>query len=96
MSCVFSPLAESDLENIGDYIAQDNPQRAVSFVLELKEQCSKICDMPLAFPLRPELGEGFRMVVFRSYLIFYRAFENTVRIERVLHGARNIQVLFDS
>ena len=96
MSCVFSPLAESDLESIGDYIARDNPQRAVSFVLELKEQCSKICDMPLAFPLRPELGEGFRMVVFKSYLIFYRAFEKTVRIERVLHGARNIQVLFDS
>ena len=33
---------------------------------------------------------------FKSYLIFYRAFENTVRIERVLPGARNIQVLFDS
>ena len=96
MSCVFSPLAESDLEGIGDYIARDNPQRALSFVLELKEQCEKICDMPLAFPLRSELGEGFRMVVFKSYLIFYRAFEKTVRIERVLHGARNIQVLFDS
>lgn len=96
MSCVFSPLAESDLEGIGDYIARDNPQRAISFVLELKEQCEKICDIPLAFPLRSELGEGFRMVVFKSYLIFYRDFENTVRIERILHGARNIQVLFNS
>jgi plasmid stabilization system protein ParE len=28
MQCVFSPLAEFDLEEIGDYIARDNPARA--------------------------------------------------------------------
>lgn len=96
MFCVFSPRAELDLEAIGDYIALDNPQRAVSFIHEIQEQCSKIAEMPLAFPLRPELGEGFRMVVVKSYLIFYRIEEETIRIERILHGARNIQVLFDS
>ena len=26
------PLAELDLEEIGDYIARDNPARAVSFI----------------------------------------------------------------
>jgi toxin ParE1/3/4 len=96
MLCVFSPRAERDLEDIGDYIARDNPPRAVSFLQEMREQCSKIAETPLAFPLRPELGEGFRMVVFKSYLIFYRSEAESVRIERVLHGARNIQVLFDS
>jgi len=34
MRLSFSPLAEQDLESIGDYIAADNPVRAVSFVLE--------------------------------------------------------------
>jgi toxin ParE1/3/4 len=32
MQCVFSPLAEFDLEEIGDYIARDNSSRAVSFI----------------------------------------------------------------
>ena len=32
MSLVFSPLAESDLEDIGDYIAMDNPTRAIEFI----------------------------------------------------------------
>lgn len=96
MLCIFSPRADLDLEGIGDYIARDNPQRAESFIQEIREQCAKIADMPLAFPLRPELGEGFRMVVFKSYLIFYRSDTDTIRIERILHGARNIQVLFDS
>ncbi len=45
MQCVFSPLAELDLEEIGDYIARDNPSRAVSFIREIREQCAKIVPM---------------------------------------------------
>jgi len=96
MPCVFSPHAAIDLEDIGDYIARENPERAVTFILEMKERCDKIAATPRAFPLRPELGEGFRMMVFKSYLVFYRIDGDTVRIERVLHGARNIQALFDA
>lgn len=48
---------------------------------------------PRAAPLRPELGEGVRMVVFGDYLIFYRESRSRVIIERVLHGARDIQDL---
>ena len=33
-----SPLAERDLETIGDYIAHDNPPRALSFVAESKDR----------------------------------------------------------
>ncbi len=35
MKLGLSPLAEQDLEAIGDYIAQDNPIRAISFMEEL-------------------------------------------------------------
>ena len=31
--------AENDLEQIGDYIAEDNPKRALSFVLALRDKC---------------------------------------------------------
>jgi len=95
MKCELSPLAELDLEEIGDYIARDNPARAVSFVREIRGRCVKIAGNPEASPLRHELGEGIRMAVFGRYLIFYTADSERVRIERVLHGARNIPVLFD-
>jgi len=39
MAIRFTPLASSDLEAIGDYIAQDKPDRAYSFVLEIR--CNK-------------------------------------------------------
>jgi len=61
MHCVFSPLAEQDLEEIGDYIARDNPNRAVSFIREVRDRCAKITDNPRTAPLRPELGAGIRM-----------------------------------
>ena len=35
MGVLFTPLAETDLEVIGDYIAQDNPARALTFIQEM-------------------------------------------------------------
>ena len=32
MRLEFQPQAERDLEGIGDYIAQDNPRRAITFL----------------------------------------------------------------
>jgi toxin ParE1/3/4 len=36
MQLLITPLAARDLEEIGDYIALDNPTRAGSFVAELR------------------------------------------------------------
>jgi toxin ParE1/3/4 len=94
MRCTISPLAESDLEEIGDYNARDNPHRAISFIQEIKERCFNVSEMPESAPLREKLGEGIRMVPFGRYLIFYTIDREGVRIERILHGARNIPILY--
>jgi len=94
MQCLFSVIAERDLEEISDYIARDNPARAVSFLQEMRGQCLKITAYPEAAPLRPELGAGIRMLPFGRYLIFYTVHADHVRVERVIHGARNIPDLF--
>jgi toxin ParE1/3/4 len=94
--CVLSPLAETDLEEIGDYIARDNPRRALTFVQELRERCTQITHHPEAAPLRPEFGVDLRLVPFGRYLIFYTVSAKAVRIERILHGARQLQDLFDA
>jgi toxin ParE1/3/4 len=85
---VFSPRAEADLEEIGDYIARDNSARAVTFLDELREHCSAIVNAPQLYALREELGAGIRIAVHGRYLILFRADEESVRIERIVHGAR--------
>lgn len=43
--------ARADLIAIGDYIAQDNPLRALSFVDELEMRCTALGDSPHAYAL---------------------------------------------
>jgi toxin ParE1/3/4 len=96
MRLIFAPLALADLEEIGDYIALDNPSRALSFIRELRAQCRKIVDNPLAFPAREDLAPGLRVLPQGQYLIFYRPMDTTVRVERILHGARDVGAQFTS
>lgn len=51
MIVYFSAEAEHDLEVITDYIARDNPIRALSFLRELREKCTGLADFPERFPL---------------------------------------------
>jgi toxin ParE1/3/4 len=64
-----SPKAARDLEAIGDYIAYDNPTRAVSFIREIRQQFRGIARRPAAFPARDDVGVGVRMAVHGKYLI---------------------------
>lgn len=96
MRCRFSPLAELDLEEIGDYIARDNPHRAVSFIGEIRDRCLLILYTPHDAPLRESLGAGIRIVPFGRYVIYYTVHEaaDEVRVERILHSSRDIDQSF--
>jgi plasmid stabilization system protein ParE len=89
----FSPKANSDPENIGDYIARDNPGRALSFVLELKDRCKNLGDFPESHPEFPALGDNARFMTHGNYVVLYNVLSDRVRIESVLHGARDILAL---
>lgn len=89
-----SPLAERDLETIGDYVAHDNPPRALSFVAELRTLCAKIAKAPQAHRARPELGEGIRSCAHGNYVIFFTITKARLSIVRVLHGAMDIAAQF--
>ncbi len=92
----FSPESRLDLLEIATFIARDNPARARSFVTELETVCSNLVAHPEIGMLRPELHGRLRMLPHGRYLIFYQMLQDTVRIERILHGARNISSLFDT
>ncbi|MFC4486849.1 type II toxin-antitoxin system RelE/ParE family toxin [Tepidiphilus baoligensis] len=91
---IFLPQAEADLEAIGDYIARQNPRRAVSFVCELRAQCRKIAQAPKAYRPRPELGPGLHSCAYGNYLVLFFEEPGLVRIVRVLHGAMDIDAQF--
>jgi toxin ParE1/3/4 len=89
-----SSFIESDLEAIADYIAQDNPMRAVSFIREIREELRLVGQHPLLYQLRPEIGEGARLAVVGRYVILFHIVGEVVRIERVIFGGRDLPTLF--
>lgn len=84
-----SALAESDLDAIADYIAEDSPARALGFVRDLRGQCHQVADFPLAYRERPELGEGLRACPFEGYMIYFMVSEDEVLVARILHSSRD-------
>jgi toxin ParE1/3/4 len=86
---VFSPLAVADLENILEYIARDKRLAAINFVEALKEKCRTLAKFPLLGAARDGLIPGLRVFPVRNYVIYYRPEGESVRIERVLHCARD-------
>lgn len=87
MRLKFQPQAVHDLEGIGNYIAADNPDRAVTFIRELRNLCHRIGQNPLAYRLRFDIATGVRSAAHGRYVIYFTACSDTVTIIRILHGA---------
>ncbi|CAN7703961.1 type II toxin-antitoxin system RelE/ParE family toxin [Variovorax paradoxus] len=94
MKVRLSAEARQDLVAIADYIARDNPARALSFVQELTDKCASLATMPLSYPIVPRYeARGLRRRVHGNYQIFYRVTDDLVLVVRVLHGARDYEAL---
>ena len=90
-----SPLVPDDLEEIADYIAQDSPRHAARMLRLLRARMKEIAKQPEIYRLRPEIGVDARLATVGNYVILFRIRQNTVRIERVVHGSRNLLMMLD-
>lgn len=89
------PQAETDLEEIWWYIAQNNPKNADSFLDLIWKQCVFLAQSPYSGKKRDELFQDLRSFPVRNYVIFYLPLENGIEIVRVMHGSRDIdKVIF--
>lgn len=89
--------AKTDLSAIADWIGQDNPRRAATFLRELYERCMSLAERPNRFPVvRHVEGEPVRKVSHRGYLIFYAVLDDHVEIIHIVHGARDWSALLQN
>ncbi len=85
---VWTRPAARDLEEIGDYIARDNPPAADRVVKRIRTRAQQLAAHPL-------LGRPGRVVETRElvvsstpFIVVYRAAEERVEILAVFHAAR--------
>lgn len=95
---ILAPLAEADIIEIGTFIAHDNPNRADTFVRELRGFLKKVAEAPGIGRVRYDLAGTPHSVVFRRfpYVVFYEPLDSDdgIRVLRVLHGARDHAQIF--
>jgi plasmid stabilization system protein ParE len=80
MRLELSAFIEGDLDDIAEYIAKDNPRRAVTFIQDIRAKFGDIARHPLIYQLRPEIGEGARMATVGNYAILFRVDGDVLRM----------------
>lgn len=92
---VYTPAALADLRSITIYIAADNPDRAASFVEDLRAEVSAAAERPASCPSREDLAPKLRAARHGRYLIFFIYDDGKLEVVRVLHGARDLGRAFE-
>ena len=87
--------ATADLSEIWLYVAMDNVSAADRLIDRITERTQALVDRPRLGVARPDIAPEARMLTVGDYLILYRIVGRDVAVNRVVHGARRLQGLFD-
>lgn len=93
-----SDRAKADIHGIWDYlgIARGSPGAADRQVEVLYDKFNLLAAQPLLGELRDDLRPGLRLFVAGSYVILYYPITGGVEVAGVVHGARDIESMFDT
>lgn len=90
---IWSPLAQKDLNDIIDYIAQDSPHYALVFYDQIQENIVKLQSFPKIGREVPELhNSNIRELLVGKYRLIYYILEDNLEIVRIIHSARLLEL----
>src|SRR5579864_5264026 len=88
------PEALVDLDNIRDYIAQENPDAADRVMSEIFDAIRGLVSFPNQGHRRPDLSaRPLRFTLVREYLIAYAPEDTPLWVVAVMHGRRNPRIM---
>ena len=89
---ILTPRANQDVNDIWDYIADDNIEAADRVLEALDKAMVRLAKNPGIGHFREEpMDKRHRFFLVYSYLIVYRHETKPLQIIRVLHAARDVQ-----
>jgi toxin ParE1/3/4 len=84
-----------DLAEIWAYIAEDSRVHADDFAALIDRKLRALARRPGIGRPRPELNQGLRSFAVGRQVIFYLPLSDGIEVVRVLHGARDIEAVFE-
>ena len=98
MKLRINPIVVEDLKEIREYIAEDNIEKATEIInkiykkFELIEKCPSIGSL---LSNRVSFKTNYKYLVWRNYIIIYKATKEYVEIYRVINRHIDITRIFD-
>jgi plasmid stabilization system protein ParE len=87
---IWSPEAIQDLEQIAAFIARDSEYHAAMLVQRLVDATDRLARFPESGRIIPEVGASrYREIIEGAYRIMYSIAGDVIRIDAVIHGARD-------
>jgi toxin ParE1/3/4 len=90
----FSDKAVQDLDNICNYIAQQNPIAASKLFDAIRQKCRQVAEFPNMGKSYARLSNNLRGFTVGDYIIFYYPRPDGIDITRVVSGIRDLESLF--
>lgn len=97
----YTPAAVDDMDEIFSYISADNIFAAQKLLDNLNHHIGSLASFPNMGSLLSEekytlVERGYRFIIIHPYLVFYKVFDDSIIIYRILHGRRDyLRELFD-
>jgi len=92
---VWASVAEKDLVNIIEYIAEDSPQNALNILKSIRKQASDLYTLPDRGRIVPELYDQgilqYRELIIAPWRLIYRVSEQEVYVLSVIDSRRNVE-----
>lgn len=93
MRIIWSPLAHQRINEIADYIANDNLTAAQKWVTSIYDRVKRLKDFPKSGRVVPEVGKQYiREIFFGKYRIIYRIEKKAINILTVRHGKQRLPI----
>jgi len=91
---VLTSLASRDLNEIWEYLSEDNLDAADRTLAAIEKAIRKLARQPGIGHLREDLADRrHRFLLVHPYLIVYRSSTKPLQVIRVLHTARDVQTI---
>jgi plasmid stabilization system protein ParE len=91
----WAAVAQSDLQQIIEYIAHESPGNALQILGKIKQKAADLCTLPDRGRIVPELkNQGihiYREIILHPWRIIYRISDTTVFVLSVIDSRRNVE-----
>ena len=91
---VYTLEARNDLDAIFDFIAADNPRRALTYIEEIEAACESLCTTPMMGVDRSDLRHGIRVLpLWGRIVIAYAVMPDRIDVLRVFSGGQDYEAI---